>query len=57
MNAFWLIVLIVLVLLLITASQHRRHAAETDPRLCGGCGTSHPPFARFCRKCGRPISG
>jgi ribosomal protein L40E len=55
MSAYWIVVLIVLVLLLITASQHRRHAAETDPRMCRACGTVHPPFARFCRRCGKAI--
>ena len=56
MNTFWVIVVIVLVLLVITATQHRRHAGETDQRLCRSCGTSHPPFARFCRRCGRAMA-
>jgi ribosomal protein L40E len=55
MNGFWITVAIVLLLLIITAAQHRRHAGATDQRLCGACGTSHPPFARFCRRCGRAL--
>jgi ribosomal protein L40E len=55
MSTFWVIVVVVMVLLVITASQHRRHAGETDQRLCRSCGTSHPAFARFCRRCGRAL--
>ena len=55
MSLFWFVVLVVTVLLVVTASQHRRHASETNPRVCRGCGTPHPPFARFCRRCGRAI--
>ena len=55
MNAFWITVAIVLLLLLLTAAQNRRRAEQTDPRQCRSCGTSHPPFARFCRRCGRAI--
>jgi hypothetical protein len=55
MNAFWITVAIVLLLLLITAVQHRRQIDETVQRPCRSCGTAHPPFARFCRRCGRAI--
>ena len=24
-------------------------------RVCGTCGTAHPSFARFCRKCGKKL--
>ena len=56
MSSFWIIVAIVLVLLLITAMQHRHHAEQTGQRLCRSCGTAHPPFAKFCRRCGRAIA-
>ena len=55
MNTFWLIVAVVLILLVITATQHRRHVEETEHRLCRSCGAAHPSFARFCRRCGRAI--
>jgi predicted amidophosphoribosyltransferase len=48
-------VVVMLLLLWTTAWQHRRHASQTEPRLCPSCGTSHPPFARFCRQCGRQL--
>lgn len=42
-------------LLIVTALQHRRHAGESDVRLCPGCSTPNPTHAAFCRKCGRKI--
>ncbi|HSV12675.1 MAG TPA: zinc-ribbon domain-containing protein [Tepidisphaeraceae bacterium] len=35
-----------------TARNHRRHALQTDARICRSCGQSHPAFAQFCRRCG-----
>lgn len=47
---------LVVVLLILTAAQHRRHASATEQRLCRSCGLPHPPFARFCRRCGRALN-
>ena len=52
LTLFLLIVAVVVVALLVTASQNRRHTADTQPRLCRACGLSHPPFAAYCRRCG-----
>jgi ribosomal protein L40E len=49
------IVAVLVFLLIATASQHRRHSSQTDVRLCRGCGTGHPAFAGFCRRCGRKL--
>jgi hypothetical protein len=38
-----------------TARNHRRHALNTDARLCRACGQSHPPFAQFCKRCGAKL--
>jgi len=46
---------VVLVALLVTARQNRRHEAQTRPRLCRSCALSHPPFANYCRRCGRML--
>jgi len=46
---------IVLVLLWTTAKQHRRHSEQTDQRLCRSCGAAHPPFAEYCRRCGKKL--
>jgi ribosomal protein L40E len=50
-----LVVMAVVFLLVATAQQHRRHSWRTQQRLCRACGTSHPSFARFCRRCGRQL--
>jgi ribosomal protein L40E len=50
-----LTVAVVILLLVATAVQHRRHSAQTDQKLCRGCGTAHPAFAQFCRRCGRRL--
>jgi ribosomal protein L40E len=41
--------------LVLTAMQNRRHVARTEPRLCRTCALSHPPFALYCRRCGRKL--
>lgn len=55
-QALFLVLLAIgLILLLITAYQHRRHARRTDVRTCAGCGTGNPGFAEYCRHCGRKV--
>jgi len=49
------VAIVLLIMLLRTASMHKRHSLDTDQRLCRGCGTSHPRFAVFCRRCGRRL--
>jgi hypothetical protein len=48
---------LVVALLILTALQHRRHAGSTEQRMCRSCALPHPPFARFCRRCGRALAG
>ena len=50
-----LLAAVLLFLLIATASQHRRYSAQTQQKLCRGCGASHPNFASFCRRCGRKL--
>ena len=50
-----IVALVLLFLLVATASQHRRYLSQTQNRLCRGCGASHPNFATFCRRCGRKL--
>ena len=53
---FVIIVGVVIVIMLIrTASIHRQHMLDTDQRLCRGCGARHPTYAVFCRRCGRRL--
>ena len=51
----FIVIFAVVFVLVATAQQHRRHSWRTQPRLCRACGTSHPPHARFCRRCGREL--
>jgi ribosomal protein L40E len=52
----WIVVIaIVLLIMLMRASSSNRRNALGDQRLCRGCGTSHPRFAVFCRRCGRRL--
>jgi ribosomal protein L40E len=46
---------VLLFLLIVTASQHKRLTSQTQSKLCRGCGASHPNFATFCRRCGRRL--
>jgi len=45
----------VLFVIWFTMTQHRRHAARTQQRLCKGCGASHPAYANYCRRCGQRL--
>jgi hypothetical protein len=56
-NLLWILVGLVLVLLLVAAAKkNRNYVANTDQRLCKACGTAHPHFARFCRRCGKNLA-
>ena len=49
---FFLIIGMIL-LLVITAKQHRRHAALTDRKQCRQCGARYGAEAIYCGRCGR----
>jgi hypothetical protein len=46
----WLIV--ALVIAVIFAPSRR---SSTAGHTCRHCGAAHPPFARFCRRCGKKL--
>ena len=50
-----IIVAVWLIMMLATASRHRRHSAETAVKICPGCSTPNPGHAGFCRNCGRKL--
>ena len=39
----------------MNAGQNRRPERDERPRLCRSCALSHPPFANYCRRCGRRL--
>ena len=56
MSLFELLVVLAvgLVVMVLIASPSKN--GGDDKRVCGGCGAAHPPFARFCRRCGNELS-
>ena len=54
---FMMIVIAAVIFVVVTtASQHRRNTWLRGMfRTCRSCGASHPPTARFCRRCGRQL--
>ena len=48
---------IVILFLLVRASgaRQRRELSHAQDKVCAGCGSGHPPFAVFCRKCGKKL--
>lgn len=55
-ETFVIIVAVTLIFVFVTiASGRRQGAGRLGQRLCGACGAAHPPFARFCRRCGQRL--
>jgi hypothetical protein len=54
-DVFVVIATVVVVVLIFSISQSRRHVLGMQPRICGSCGAAHPPFAQFCRRCGQRL--
>ena len=50
---FILFVIFVVLLISKMAAKSRQYVAKTDHLLCKSCGTAHPTFAHFCRRCGK----
>ena len=48
-------VVVLLVMILISSPRHKRELTRAEDKVCGACGTGHPPFAQFCRKCGKKL--
>ena len=49
------VVVVVLVLWALKASARQRAARPFGAGACANCGTSHPNFAQFCRRCGQRL--
>jgi predicted amidophosphoribosyltransferase len=49
-----MIVAIVVIALLLAFKGNRNTGADLH-RICRTCGTAHPAFARFCRRCGKKL--
>ncbi len=45
-----------LVVILASSSSKKRPTIQADrPHTCRGCGTVHPGYANFCRRCGQRL--
>ena len=45
-----------LVVILATSSSKKRPMISAErPHTCRGCGTVHPGYAQFCRRCGQRL--
>ena len=49
------VIVIIFILLVATAGQNRRHITRTSQRICRGCAVPNPPYAHFCRRCGKSL--
>jgi ribosomal protein L40E len=48
-------IIVLLVLILAGSARQKRELSSAGDKVCGGCGSSHPSFAQFCRKCGKKL--
>ena len=57
-GTFVLLVVIVVVffLLFVSAGARNRRGAPPPRRPCPQCGSVHPDFASFCRRCGKRLA-
>ena len=48
-----------LIVILTSSSGGKKHRPMSHgerPHACPGCGTVHPPYASYCRRCGQRLS-
>jgi|GEM_PF-4948354 len=51
-----LIVIAVVAYLIIALIRQRKTPPwPSDQSICRSCGAAHPPFAQFCRTCGKKL--
>ena len=55
MDASFLLILVVVIVALVLIFGGGRRASSFIGRTCRDCGAAHPPFARFCRRCGKRL--
>jgi len=55
LNPIFLLVVVVVIVALVLIFSTGRRAAPFVGRTCRECGAGHPPFAKFCRRCGKRL--
>jgi predicted amidophosphoribosyltransferase len=51
-----LLIIVVIVWAILSSTKGRRGQMRDEPRACIQCGTVHPPYANYCRHCGKPLA-
>jgi ribosomal protein L40E len=46
---------VLLIMILGSSSRQKRELSRAQDKVCGACGSGHPTFAQFCRKCGKKL--
>ncbi len=56
-DAFTLFVICVGVMLIayLARSARRAGGGSAGEMVCSSCGATHPRFARYCKRCGKPL--
>ena len=50
-----IVVAVVMYLVIALVRQKKTPPWPSDQKICASCGAGHPPFAQFCRKCGKRL--
>jgi len=50
-----IVIAVVAYLIIALIRQKKTPPWPTDQKICAACGAAHPPFAKFCRVCGKPL--
>ena len=54
-EAFLVVVTLVVAAFVVSVAVGKRNAARSRGMMCWTCGATHPPFAQFCRRCGKRL--
>ena len=46
---------VILVMIMSSGSRQKRELSRAENKVCDACGSGHPTFAVFCRKCGKKL--
>ena len=48
-------IILLFVMIRAGSARQRRELSAAHDKVCDACGSGHPPFAQFCRKCGKKL--
>lgn len=47
--------LVIMAILWLASIRQKRRAMRNQQRICRACADANPPYARFCRRCGKSL--